>query len=129
MGSTGSQRSRRREEIWAQWRGHLEAQRASGQTQLAYCQAHGLEAKHFSVWKSKLKRAAEASPARGTAKPSKLRLVPLVIRNRLGTHESAATTEPLTIHLQLPNGLAVSMSVASLSRLPCVLEHLARAAC
>lgn len=67
-----AKRSRRREDIWAGWRAHLEAQRASGQTQAAYCGARGLDPRYFSVWKGKL-----AGEKRSVGKASApLRLVP-----------------------------------------------------
>jgi hypothetical protein len=123
-------RSRRREEIWARWRSHREAQRASGETQVGYCRRHGLDPRHFSVWKSKLKRAEGTAPAAsGTTKGSGPRMVPVVIRSGSGTVSHVGAAEPLTIHLQLSNGLSVSMTIAGVSRLPSVLEHLARAAC
>ena len=122
--------SRRREEIWARWRSHREAQRTSGQTQVAYCRTHGLDPRHFSVWKGKLKRAeATALAASGTTKGSGLRMVPVVIRSGSGTVSHVGAAEPLTIHLQLSNGLSVSMTIAGVGPLPSVLEHLARAAC
>jgi len=128
----GSRRlhSRRREEIWARWRAHREAQRASGQTQVAYCRRHGLDPRHFSVWKSKLKRAKGTAPAaNGPTKGSGLRMVPVVIRSGSGTVSHVGAAEPLTIHLHLSNGLSVSMTIAGVGRLPSVLEHLARTAC
>jgi hypothetical protein len=130
----GSRRlhSGRREEIWARWRSHREAQRASGQTQVAYCRRHGLDPRHFSVWKSKLKRAEGTAPAaNGPTKGSGLRMVPVVIRSGSGAGvvSHVGAPEPLTIHLQLSNGLSVSMTLAGVGRLPSVLEHLARTAC
>ncbi len=130
MGSKRSLRAGRREEIRARWRAHLEAQRISGGTQAAYCQAHGLDPRYFSVWKDKLKRAEQAAqraPIPKAAKRPAVPLIPLVIKNGCGTDASSA--DPLTIHLRLPNGLSLSMTIASLSRLPSVLEHLAQAPC
>jgi hypothetical protein len=130
MGSKRSLRPRRWEEIRARWRAHLEAQRMSGRTQVAYCQAHGLDPRYFSVWKGKLKpaeRTARRAPAPKVAKHSVVPLVPVVIKSSSGT--DASTTDPLTIHLRLPNGLSVSITIPSLNRLPSVLEHLAQTPC
>lgn len=49
------------------WREHIEAWRESGQTQLAFCRAHGLSLTAFSRWKIKLMqseplRSAQAGP-------------------------------------------------------------------
>lgn len=79
----------RREEIWARWRKHWEAQRASGQTQVAYCRTHGLDPRHFSAWKSKLRRAQGTAPASSApTKGSGLRMVPVVIRRGSGAVRS-----------------------------------------
>jgi hypothetical protein len=89
-----------------------------------------LDPRYFSVWKGKLKRAertARQALAPEGAKHSAVPLVPLVIKSSSGTDASSA--DPLTIHLRLPNGLSVSMTIPSLSRLPSVLEHLAQAPC
>jgi hypothetical protein len=56
-------------------------------------------------------------------------MVPVVIRSGSATVSQVGTEEPLTIHLQLSNGLSVSMTIAGVRRLSSVLEHLARAAC
>lgn len=123
--------SKRREDIWERWRAHLEAHRASGQTQAAYCQTHGLDPRHFSVWKGKLKglerNGRKARAIRGATRPA-LRLVPLVIKKNIDS-AAAADTDPMTIHLRLSNGLSVSMSISSIGRLPSVLEHLAQIPC
>ena len=56
--------SRRREDIRAWWAEHLAAQRKSGQTQVAYCRAQGLDPKYFTLWKGKLQPTAVASEPR-----------------------------------------------------------------
>jgi hypothetical protein len=56
-------------------------------------------------------------------------MVPVVIGSGSGTVSHVAAAEPVTIHLQLPNGLSVSLTIAGERRLTSVLEHLARAAC
>ena len=54
--------SRRREDIRAWWAEHLAAQRKSGQTQVAYCRARGLDPKYFTLWKGTLLEASVATP-------------------------------------------------------------------
>ena len=44
------------------WNSHVEYWQASGLTQAAYCQQHGLVAHQFSYWKRKLIRTELASP-------------------------------------------------------------------
>jgi hypothetical protein len=56
--------SRRRVDIRAWWAEHLAAQRKSGQTQVAYCRAQGLDPKYFTLWKGKLQATAVASAPR-----------------------------------------------------------------
>ena len=41
-------------ELRRQWQQHLEAWRASGQTQVSYCRAHGLSRYAFHYWKQNL---------------------------------------------------------------------------
>ena len=117
-----AKRSWRREDIWAGWRAHLEAQRASGQTQAAYCDARGLDPRYFSVWKGKL-----AGEKRSVGKASApLRLVPLLVKN---SSCGSASPEPLSIQLSLRNGLSVSLSLPSTVSLRSVLAELAQAPC
>lgn len=63
--------SRRREDIRAWWAEYLAAQRKSGQIQVAYCRAQGLDPKYFTLWKDKLRDAEMA----GTP-----RMVPVTVR-------------------------------------------------
>jgi hypothetical protein len=106
------------------------AQRASGQSQAAYCRARGLDPKYFTVWKRKL-AACGAPPARapqGSASRPPLRLVPLVVKEASST-ESSTATEPVSIHLKLPNGLSVSLQIPMLRMLPALLVELAQTPC
>lgn len=49
--------SRRRKDVRACWADHLAAHRKSGQTQVAYCRAHGLDHNCFTFWKRRLGEA------------------------------------------------------------------------
>ena len=121
MRSNKSQAPRRRSDIWALWRKHLEAQRASGQSQVSYCREHDLDSQYFSVWKRKLLQAHEAP-----GKPS-LQLVPLVIKDdAVGECRSARA---LLIHLRLVSGLSVSIEVPVIDALRRVLAELAGVSC
>src|SRR5262249_37288216 len=115
MGSSRLSPSKRREEVRAHWRAHVEAQGASGQTQTAYCREHGLEPKYFSVWKGKLKRFAHSAstpPAVTAATDSAVQLVPLIIKRTSDT--DLATADSLTLHVKLANGLSVAISLPDL---------------
>src|SRR5476651_2258488 len=91
--------SSHREDIRAWWSDHLQAQRDSGQTQVAYCRARGLDPKYFTLWKRKLR---EERPA---GRPIELpRLVPVVLRAersapapRIPRSEPASTPAAVTI--------------------------------
>jgi len=45
---------RRGTELRREWQRHLEAWRASGETQVSYCQRHGLSRDAFQYWKHNL---------------------------------------------------------------------------
>lgn len=127
--SRKTQAPRRRSDIWAEWRRHLVAQRASGQTQVAYCREHGLDPQYFCVWKRKLmdapEESAEANLSAGAA--TGLQLVPLVIK--ADAAGESGSTGALLIHLKLSNGLSVSIEVSAIDALRRVLAELARASC
>jgi len=59
----------------ALWRRHVEAWRASGGTQQAYCEAHGLKAASLSYWHQRL--AKERGAVVAAAAP--MTLVPVTI--------------------------------------------------
>lgn len=72
----------RRSRAWnrVHWRGHVAAQASSGQTAVAYCQAHGLHPKSFYRWKRVFREsgeleallregAEEATPSSGSPAP------------------------------------------------------------
>lgn len=124
MGMDGSLPSRRREAVWARWRAHLEAQRASGQTQKDYCREHELCPRQFSVWKGRMKLLAPAIKA--TERPA-LQLVPVVIRK--SSEVDSLGADALTLQLRLPNALSVSLSVPTVEGLRSVLEQLAAVRC
>lgn len=52
----------------AYWLRHVEAQARSGQTQRAYCAAHGLRPRNFRRWAQRLARMTQ--PAAGTEAPA-----------------------------------------------------------
>jgi hypothetical protein len=130
MGSGHSLPTRRREAVWMRWRAHVEAQRASGQTQKSYCRKHGLCARYFCVWKKKLKlleQAASRTRAIKATEASQLQLVPVVIQKSSDANHSSG--DALTPQVTLPNGLSVCLSLPSVGRLPLVLEQLAVTRC
>jgi len=118
--------SQRVEEARGRWRKHVVAQRASGQTQVAYCRAQGLDPSYFSMWKRKL-----AVPGAVASRASRsMHLVPLVVKTAPGSAECAASTaEPISMRLTLRNGLSVSLRMPSLSSISVLLNELSELPC
>ncbi len=120
MKSKGISGSQRVEEARGRWRKHVVAHRASGQTQVAYCRAHGLDPSYFSMWKRKLGAVADRS----------MHLVPLVVKAASGSAECAASrAESISVRLTLRNGLSVSLRMPSLSGISVLLSELAELPC
>jgi hypothetical protein len=115
--------SKRAEEARSRWRKHVAAHRASGQTQVAYCRANGLDPSYFSMWKRKL-----AAPVAVTNRS--MHLVPLVLKTAPESGSCTALTgEPISMHLTLRNGLSVSLRVPSLSGVSGLLNELNELPC
>jgi len=89
-----------------QWQAHVAAWKASGNTQEAYCKAHGLAPHNFRYWHTKLSRTAAPTPipSRDTAHPA---LIPVaVIDDPLSSKEResdcvpiAATSAAISMHI------------------------------
>ena len=127
MKSKGVPLSQRREEARGRWHKHVVTQRESGQTQVAYCRAQGLDPGYFSVWKRKL--AVSGAVASAAASRS-VRLVPLMVKAARGPAEPTVSAgEPISMHLTLRNGLSVSLRVPTLSSVPVLLDELAQLPC
>ena len=75
-------------ELEAHWRGHVDAWRAIGGTQKAYCERHGLRSHSLSYWHLRL---AEGSGSSGTG--GALTLVPAAM-----VRGAAASTPSLSLH-------------------------------
>ena len=115
--------SQRVEEARGRWREHVVAHCASGQTQVAYCRAHGLDPSYFSMWKRKLGAAASRTNR-------SMHLVPLVVKAAPGSAECAASTaKAISMRLTLRNGLSVSLRMPSLSGVSSLLSELAELPC
>ena len=117
--------SRRREDIRAWWAEHLAAQRKSGQTQVAYCRAQGLDPKYFTLWKGKLRRASAAST----------RMVPVVVTpspelpvSVSAVAETVPASAAVSLRLVLGNGMSLSLEIAPVA-LPALVSELARLRC
>ncbi len=120
---SGSQRT---EEARDRWHQHVIAQRASGQTQVSYCRAQGLDPSYFSMWKRRLGTPG-AVPSRARRS---MRLVPLVVKTASESVPcTALTVEPISMHLTLRNGLSVSLRIPSLGSIPVLLNGLADLSC
>ena len=119
--------SGRVERARSRWGGHIVAQRASGQTQTAYCRAQGLDPSYFSMWKRRLgaRGAVECAPVNQS-----MRLVPLTIKNEPRLSEQTdPTIEPISMRIRLRNGLSVSIRIPTVKSLPAVLHELAQLRC
>ena len=115
--------SQRVEEARDRWRKHVVAHRASGQTQVAYCRAQGLDPSYFSMWKRKL-------AALGAVANRSMHLVPLVVKAAPVSAECAGSTaEAISMRLTLRNGLSVSLRMPSLSGVSSLLSELADLPC
>lgn len=131
MSATRLSPSRRREDIRAWWAAHVKAQRVSGQSQVDYCRARGLDPKYFTLWKRK-----QRDP-RVTAKTvESARLVPVVVRadrtvraptvpRAESSHEQPAI---VALRLSLGNGISLSLEVATAS-IPTLVRELASLRC
>ena len=116
--------SRRREDIRAWWAEHLAAQRKSGQTQVAYCRAQGLDPKYFTLWKGKLQAAAVASAPR---------MVPVVVAPTAeppasAMPETASASAVVALRLLLGNGISLSLEIAA-GVLPALVSERSRLRC
>ena len=119
----GTIRAQRSAEIRAKWAAHLAAQQASGLRQSEYCRESGVDAKYFSRWKGRLAREAA-----GHAEP--MALVPVVLTAATSdkvTEAGERRSRParptvglasLSLHVTLPNGIALGFELVSLGALP-----------
>jgi hypothetical protein len=131
MISTRLSPSRRREDIRAWWAAHMKAHQDSGQSQVAYCRARGLDPKYFTLWKRKLR---EPRGSAETIEPA--RLVPVVVRAHKALSPSKVarekrSSEPATtvaLRLSLGNGISLSLEVATGS-IPALVRELAGLRC
>jgi hypothetical protein len=127
MSSTRLSPSRRREDIRAWWAAHMRAQQDSGQSQVEYCRARGLDPKYFTLWKRRLREAGAPANTVETA-----RLVPVVVRAdravspspvRPGKRSSEAAAI-VVLRLSLGNGISLSLEVAT-GAIPTLVRELA----
>jgi hypothetical protein len=131
MSATRLSPSRRREDIRAWWAAHMKAQQDSGQSQVAYCRARGLDPKYFTLWKRKLRGPRVSAE---TVEPA--RLVPVVVRANRTVSPSPVrrekrSSEPAAIvalRLSLGNGISLSLEVATAS-IPTLVRELAALRC
>jgi hypothetical protein len=97
-----------------------------------YCREHGLNAKYFGLWKSRLARAGTvASPATEATPPT---LVPVVVRPDRAPAAAMGRTDkvpPQTLGLSviLPNGVELSFQLQSARAVSPLLAELARLSC
>jgi hypothetical protein len=118
--------SRRRKDVRAWWSEHLQAQQHSGQTQVAYCRARGIDPKYFTLWKRKLPDVSVASE-----REEPPRLVPVVVRSegaKSAATEVDTSSGAVAIRLNLGNGMSVSLEVAA-GALASLVRELAAVRC
>jgi len=109
----------------------MKAQQDSGQSQVAYCRARGLDPKYFTLWKRKLR---EPGVSAETVEPA--RLVPVVVRANRTVSPSPVrrekrSSEPAAIvalSLSLGNGISLSLEVAT-AAIPTLVRELAGLRC
>jgi hypothetical protein len=89
------------------WREQVEGWRASGLSQIAYCEQHGLNIKSFRRWRTKLQRAVATAPS--------LTLVPISV--------GAPATAP-AIRLHSPGGWRIELANANPTWLADLVRHL-----
>lgn len=130
--SAGVIRPRNREERRAWWRAHVQAQLASGQTQIAYCRTQGLNLRGlrrwmrvFTIGDGRARRRELVSACDGP-----LDLVPVVVTApHSRTQALGSDAESIGLQLTLTNGLSVSMQVGSVSAVARLVQELAEAMC
>ena len=116
--------SRHREDTRAWWAERLAAQRKSGQSQAAYCRAHGLDPKYFTLWKGKLQAGAVASVPR---------MVPVVVAPAVeppvsAMRETASASAVVSLRLTLGNDMSLSLEITP-GALPAVVRELSTLRC
>ena len=132
MSATRLSASLRRKDIRAWWAAHMKEQQDSGQSQVAYCRAKGLDPKYFTLWKRKLREPWGS----GETIVEPARLVPVLVRANKAVSPSKVarekrSSEPATIvalRLSLGNGISLSLEVATAS-IPALVRELAGLRC
>jgi len=93
------------------WRQHLEAWKACGQTQRAYCQAQGLTTHRFTYWKNRF-AAAEHSA------------LPMRPGWRLLGHREMPPGDHQCVTVYLPSGIRLEVPLTAVELLPGLLRQL-----
>ena len=75
-------------ELEARWRGHVDAWRASGGSQKAYCEQHGLRSHSLSYWHLRLAQGSGPSRTGG----------PLTLVPAARVRDAAASLPSLSLH-------------------------------
>lgn len=126
--------------IRAKWQHHLAAHQTSGLTQAAYCREQGIDAKYFTLWKSKLRSRLAPTMSTGANKDSDA--VPTFIAIKVTPDPVAASPvsslppiventtnhDAVMVKAMLRNGVAIELHVAVAS-LTCVLSQLSQLPC
>jgi transposase-like protein len=75
------------------WSAHVQAWQSSGDTQAAYCRAHGLSLASFGYWRRKLAGHAQPAPA----------LLPIRV---------APAVQEASVQVRLPGGIVLGVAAA-----------------
>ena len=115
--------------VRVRWQHFVSAQRTSGPTQSTWCRQNGINPKYFSLWKSKLSKAAAliSSPSEDRA----LSVVPVTIRRNgvVTVRPESAGEMALSVSVTLTNGVGLTLQMASAQRLAPLLAELGRLPC
>ena len=130
--STETTRPRDRQQRRAWWRAHVQAQLASGQTQIAYCGTYGRNLRGLRRWmrmftvgdaRSRVRELVEGPEAR-------LGLVPVVVRSaEVGRQAADRGAEWIDLQLTLASGLSMSLRVGSVAVVAELVRELSGPAC
>lgn len=113
----------------AKWQEHIAAQQVSGLSQSAYCKTHNLNAKYFSLWKSKLKKSEPAVAPDSTSTHSNF--IPVVIKNKSSTPVTSTqpTSSIFMLKVTLANGIAIDLCLPTEAAFYSALMQLAQIPC
>lgn len=122
----------------SKWERVIAAGEASGLTATEYCKRHGINPKHYSLWKGKLRDAGVELPASGKAqsravkkessasKPARTKSSRMQTADRSSADATPKVDfEAYSISATLLNGLVIEIKCPGEAELSLALQHLA----